>query len=232
MTRKAEVKKKKKKRKKNGYLTDSDDDLDDFIVHDDEDEDDNQPSLSDLEQLLSPRKSQKRVALTPTSSPSRSKASDSSATVVSSPANVFDPLTNLILLVGPVGSGKSSTVYAVAKELGYQVFEVSPGSGKRSYKDLLQAVGDVGQNHIVWKKAASAMDAKGSLQSFFGGAAKAAKSSSEGSSAGPAAANGPSSSKVTQSLILIEEADILFEDDKSHGSFWDGTSTLLREKVR
>jgi hypothetical protein len=63
--------------------------------------------------------------------------------------NNFDPLTNVILLCGPPGSGKSCAVYACAKELDWEVFEVWPGIGKRGAKDLDAYVGDVGSNQVV-----------------------------------------------------------------------------------
>lgn len=61
----------------------------------------------------------------------------------------FHRLTNTILLVGPSGCGKTAAVYACAAELGYQVFEVYPGIGKRSGANLESLVGDVGKNHTV-----------------------------------------------------------------------------------
>ncbi|KAL5527587.1 hypothetical protein ACEPAG_6388 [Sanghuangporus baumii] len=66
------------------------------------------------------------------------------------PAHDFSGrLTNVILLVGPTGSGKTATVYACAEELGWEVFEVYPGIGKRNGTSLVSLVGDVGKNHIV-----------------------------------------------------------------------------------
>ncbi|KAL5487846.1 hypothetical protein ACEPAI_5954 [Sanghuangporus weigelae] len=68
----------------------------------------------------------------------------------STPAHDFSGrLTNVILLVGPTGSGKTATVYACAEELGWEVFEVYPGIGKRNGTSLVSLVGDVGKNHIV-----------------------------------------------------------------------------------
>lgn len=66
------------------------------------------------------------------------------------PAHDFsDRLTNAILLVGPTGSEKTATVYACAEELGWEVFEVYPGIGRRNGTSLVSLVGDVGKNHIV-----------------------------------------------------------------------------------
>lgn len=131
----------------------------------------------------------------------------------------FDPLTNLILLSGPISSGKTCSVYATAKELGYAVFEVSPNQ-PRGFKDLLAAVGEVGRNHLVWKSNKHEQHIKkGGVMDFFQNAA--AKSKEKGKDKATDQ-NGESGNTVQQSLILIEEVDILFPDDKSHGSFWDG----------
>jgi hypothetical protein len=61
----------------------------------------------------------------------------------------FSTLTNTILLEGPPGSGKTSTIYACAEELGWDVFEVYPGIGKRSGVNISSLIGDVGTNHLV-----------------------------------------------------------------------------------
>ncbi|KIY49206.1 hypothetical protein FISHEDRAFT_25929, partial [Fistulina hepatica ATCC 64428] len=58
-------------------------------------------------------------------------------------------LTNTMLLVGPFGSGKTAAVYACAEELGWDVFEVYPGVGRRNGANVENLVGDVGRNHIV-----------------------------------------------------------------------------------
>lgn len=147
----------------------------------------------------------------------------------------FDPLSNLILLSGPTSSGKTCTVYAAAKELGYAIFEVSPNQ-PRGHKELLSAIGEVGRNHLVWntqgKGGNEAQKKKGGVMDFFSKAkAKAAKNDTAGASSmtpqTPTPTTTPSSptknpTSVQQSLILLEEVDILFQADKSHASFWDG----------
>lgn len=60
----------------------------------------------------------------------------------------LDQLTNLILLNGPNGSGKTSAVYAVAEELGWDVFELNPGV-VRTRKEIDRLVGDVARNHVL-----------------------------------------------------------------------------------
>lgn len=97
-------------------------------------------------------------------------------------------LGNAILLMGPQGSGKSAAVYAAAEELGWEVFEIYPGIGKRTGGNVMSWVGDVGKNHMVVTskevdKDKGGLEAKaqaqngesdrekrnkGGLQSFFG----------------------------------------------------------------
>ncbi|KAF8319251.1 uncharacterized protein EI90DRAFT_2978613 [Cantharellus anzutake] len=64
----------------------------------------------------------------------------------------FDFSTNLssaLLLTGPHGSGKTAAVYACAQELGWEVFEVNPGTGKRSGSLLASFAEGVGKNHTL-----------------------------------------------------------------------------------
>lgn len=148
------------------------------------------------------------------------------------PQTIFDHLTNLILLVGPIGTGKTASVYAAAKELGWQVFEVSPGSGKRSPKELLQAVGDVGRNHIVWRKDnASSQKPMNPLAGLF--ATQAKKSDVSNSNTKEEQTRPITTDKsITQSLILLEEVDILFQDDKSFDAFWEGVEKIVAQSLR
>lgn len=162
-------------------------------------------------------------------------------------------LTNSILLQGPYGSGKTASIYAAAAELGWEVFEVYPGIGKRSGASLAQLVGDVGKNHMVGKGRPAMPPSPGPLkksnpllQAFAKAPGKpkgdigsapvdltdspkkpsdrdfgfVAPAETRDSRAGP---------DVRQSLILLEEVDILFEEDKG---FWPAVVALIEESKR
>jgi DNA polymerase III delta prime subunit len=216
----------KKKRKKA---------VDDFIVSDEDDEDDDMVEILDGEQTLYP-KSLRQSQWT------RNK--------------------NVILISGPHGCGKSATVYAVAKELDFEIFEINSGT-RRSGKDIQDRVGDMTANHLVNHKRAEArtkeetvttdddnnepQDAalqqdiasgrQGTMMSFF----KANPSTkpipkAEAKAQGPKAttqavlqkADAPLKSQK-QSLILFEEADILFEEDQQ---FWAQVTKLAAHSKR
>lgn len=162
-------------------------------------------------------------------------------------------LSNLMLLTGPHGCGKTATVFAVAKELGFEVFEINPGS-RRSGKDVLEKIGDMTENHLVQRQAQehpnqAAIDSDSerltdavqkdiesgrqkSMSSFFKPMAQAqvkpkvvqkkevaAKATEK--EAQPTLIRPKKSQK--QSLILLEEVDVLFEDDKN---FWQTVEHL------
>ncbi|GAA5915527.1 hypothetical protein JCM6882_005926 [Rhodosporidiobolus microsporus] len=209
------TKPKKKKKKRN---------LDDFIASS-SDEDDNAgpPDLSgyyDLDDV---------------DPPGSSTASDDDELFPSSrrsPASVFPSLTNLLLLHGPHGSGKTSTVHAVAAELGYEVFEVFPGMGKRRAQDLERYVGDVGKNHLV---RASPRKANGGMVNLFsmfgkqGEKGKGRKKAEDGEGDVEMKEAAKETKAPTQSLILFDEVDVLYTQEHD---FWQGVVALAKESRR
>lgn len=186
-------------------------------------------------------------------------------------------LMSTILLSGPSGSGKTAAVYACAEELGWEVFEVYPGIGRRNGASLLSLVGDVSKNHLVGKGIVRKTNAnpgmnicdapKSSLEhnQHATGAKKQAlvaffrdgkiKGGTEAKSVvagdNSQASNEPvqdsrflslfspvlSTSEDTgsrqnaprQSIILLEEVDILFGDDTN---FWSTVITLIKDARR
>ncbi|KAL2682744.1 hypothetical protein Neosp_007199 [[Neocosmospora] mangrovei] len=140
-------------------------------------------------------------------------------------------LTNAVVISGPHGSGKTAAIYAVAKELGFEIFEINPGS-RRSGKDILEKVGDMTRNHLVQQHRADptteaeedevTRDLKsgkqGMMTAFFQPkAAAASKKPAKKSTEGKSNETTKGSQGQKQSLILLEEVDILYEEDKQ---FW------------
>jgi DNA polymerase III delta prime subunit len=157
-------------------------------------------------------------------------------------------LTNAVLISGPNGCGKSASVYAVAKELEFEVFEINSGT-RRSAKDILERVGDMTQNHLVQ------LDGKGddsytndhptglglpdakqnTVNMFFKPAAQnkakdnRSKPNENINKGIPREVLTTSSRTQKQSLILLEEVDVLFEEDKQ---FWTGILALIEQSKR
>lgn len=152
-------------------------------------------------------------------------------------------LKNAIILSGPHGSGKTAAVYAAAKELDFEIFEINSGS-RRSGRDILEKVGDMTRNHLVQhnRTETTAIDPEevandissgkqGMMTSFF-------KPKANTQPAKPGVkqpkqdvdkeAKAPSKSQK-QSLILLEEVDVLFEEDKQ---FWTTLTSLIAQSKR
>lgn len=158
-------------------------------------------------------------------------------------------LSNAVLLSGPHGCGKSAAAHAVAKEMGYKIFEIS-SSERRSGRDVLDKVGDMTENHLVRHHGVESAEAslsedpdrideafqkdlqtgrQGKMSAFFKPQAKPKLKFEEHKNVvkektlkvvQQALRKQPKDQQ--QSLILLEEVDVLFKDDKE---FW---TTVLR----
>ena len=164
-------------------------------------------------------------------------------------------LSNAVIISGPHGCGKTAAVHAVARELGFEIFEINAGS-RRSGREILDKVGDMTRNHLVKhgpsnngadahdeaenmdllsEKLKQDLDSRrqGTMNSFFKSKVAPKKSPSKRKPK----AQKPSPKQDTQrkqngqkqSLILLEEVDVLFEDDKT---FWATTLELLIQSKR
>ena len=163
--------------------------------------------------------------------------------------------TNAVVISGPHGCGKTAAVYAVAQELGFEVFEINAAS-RRSGRDILDRVGDMTRNHLVrqdprdevtgneetaeQQRASEQLKQdlesgrQGTMNSFFKSAKgiKSKRSAKKLSTqkVGPEANEQPKKQQSQkQSLILLEEVDVLFEEDKL---FWATVLELTLQSKR
>ncbi|KAI1206642.1 P-loop containing nucleoside triphosphate hydrolase protein [Annulohypoxylon truncatum] len=159
-------------------------------------------------------------------------------------------LANAVVLSGPHGCGKTATVYAIAKELEFEVFEINSGS-RRNGKDVLEKVGDMTRNHLVQhrhKEDAPREEGlpedevdrdlksgkQGMMTAFFKPKAIIAPTPTPTSTKKPtnsSSANDTKKSPKTQkqSLILLEEVDVLYEEDKQ---FWATIVSMIAQSKR
>lgn len=227
---KAETKPKRKRRRKN-------EEMDGFLVESDED-------MRDMDELTDPEDP-------PATSIGR-HAVKSVVQIVSDGVKS----SNAVLLSGPHGCGKTAAAYAVAKEVGFRVFEINPCE-RRSGKDVLDRVGDMAENHLVKHHGTDtgetssteepgrldeafqrdlASGRQGKMASFFKPKAEAkqvssrkvAKTKANIIDAVQKAIKKPTKNQQ-QSLILLEEVDILFKDDKD---FWTTVLKLIATSKR
>ena len=155
-------------------------------------------------------------------------------------------LANAAVISGPHGCGKTAAVYAVAKELGFEIFEIN-SSSRRNGKDILEKVGDMTRNHLVQhhgteKDASEEIDdevsrdlksgKQGMMTAFFKPkttttAKKPPTKPTEEKQLETRKIQAKKSQK--QSLILLEEVDVLYEEDKQ---FWTTLMGMIAQSKR
>lgn len=208
--------------------------LDSFIVDSDE-EADEMDEVSDLEETWAPdRRGVKKTVV---------RVGDTLAKDLKTPMR----LTNTVVISGPPGCGKTSAVYAVAKDLDFEVFEINPGN-RRSGKDILEKIGDMTRNHLVQhhQTDSTAIDdeevaedinsgKQATMNAFFKPkiTPNSAKSKRLAIKTGAITAKSvpkkPPPKAQKQSLILLDEVDILYEEDKQ---FWSTVIGLVAQSKR
>lgn len=171
------------------------------------------------------------------SNPHRASSQAPHGAVISSTAQRLsfdDYLANTILLTGPSGSGKTAAVFACAAELGYEVFEVYPGIGRRGGVELERLIGDVGKNHLVNTVDSSSKSAQKlrtrrspATSSIFDTVVAMSSRNGTTKAAPSFPAQGPAPHlSVGQSIVLLEEADVLYKDDLN---FWPTVKNIIKE---
>lgn len=108
--------------------------LDGFVISSDEED-------FDMEELACPEMNE-------TDSHFTGKKSIVRAANIPGPDAEWKRAANAIVISGPHGCGKTAAVYAAARELDFEVFEINSGS-RRSGKDILEKVGDMAKNHLI-----------------------------------------------------------------------------------
>lgn len=132
---------------------------------------------------------------------------------------------NLVILTGPVGSGKTSSVYAVAAELAIKVIEVN-ASTKRNGKIILQDLREATKSHKVNRTANSFENSQKSQEIVIldvpkkrGRTKKTVEKNdktekhSDKKHSINFSQNSQEVMRTDSSLILIDDADIVFEQD-------------------
>jgi hypothetical protein len=132
------------------------------------------------------------------------------------PISFGNKIRNTILLVGPPGCGKTAAVYACAEELGWNVFEVYPGLGKRGGTHLDELIGDVGKNHTLPQP----------LLFHRGRSEPPSPARKRSTNVVDTSDKVPETEIHPQSVVLIEEADVVFTDE---AGFWPSVVAFIRE---
>lgn len=210
--------------------------LDGFIVSSD-DEDYEMYTLSDDEADWVPSGSQGNIRKTVVRSSDLSKSKEG------------EKIANTLIISGPHGCGKTAAVYAVAKELGFEVFEINPSS-RRSGKDVIEKIGDMTRNHLVRRHPSGVQPEKhettaaendlaediktgkqATMNTFFKpkDTASVIKKQVKATTGQRKDIKKDSPKSQRQSLILLEEADILYEEDKQ---FWATVTSLITQSKR
>jgi DNA polymerase III delta prime subunit len=156
---------------------------------------------------------------------------------------------NAVVISGPHGCGKTAAVYAVARELEFEVFEINSGS-RRSGKDILERVGDMTKNHLVSQGRETQGDEASKGIAKFSTPDDGYSHQDIAKPLWPPKAEGKKKPRgrpgaytkhletsgnlqrkqnPKQSLILLEEVDVLFEEDRQ---FWATTLDLILHSKR
>ena len=139
------------------------------------------------------------------------------------PISFGKKIRNTILLVGPPGCGKTAAVYACADELGWNVFEVYPGLGKRGGTHLDDLIGDVGKNHTLPQPQPQPLLFHRGRSEPPSPVKRRTRTTLDTFDQAPETEIHP------QSAVLIEEADVVFADE---AGFWPSVVAFIRDSRR
>ncbi|EGF99998.1 uncharacterized protein MELLADRAFT_93952 [Melampsora larici-populina 98AG31] len=245
------VDRKSKRRRMND---EDEDDIRDFIVESD-DEDSDTIYAKDVD-VLDFEEDQSEEEISMNKSPRKRigsfKFGSTSIETINTPEKIEEPkiefenLTNLMLLTGPTGIGKTSSVYALANEIGWDVFELNSGV-LRNRKEIERLVGDVARNHVLPNSSnhqpiksttkKKVENPKGKLGNLFSEMMKGEKGKKDPIETKENDSNSSMVEEVEiklngttkQTLILLEEVDVVYQQDKE---FWLGVIQLISQSMR
>lgn len=144
------------------------------------------------------------------------------------------PSYNTVVLLGPVSSGKTNAVFALANEMNFNVLEINAGM-KRTGKRLIQELQEATQSHQIRKDAAGSGSSQKSLLKMSLNGLKT-KSKRQNSKSNQLETQNSDSNlydlqqTARKCLILIEDADIIFE--QTDAGFADAIYTLAASSKR
>ncbi|XP_028896105.2 enhanced level of genomic instability 1 isoform X1 [Zeugodacus cucurbitae] len=135
---------------------------------------------------------------------------------------------NAVVLLGPVSSGKTNAVYALANDMNFNVLEINAGM-KRTGKRLIQELQEATQSHQIRKDSTptqSSSKAQKNLLRMSLNGKKLMKQNSQSHLDGDSSVscNGDMNQNSRKCLILIEDADVVF--DQLDSGFTDAIYTL------
>ncbi|TMW52807.1 hypothetical protein DOY81_002141 [Sarcophaga bullata] len=144
------------------------------------------------------------------------------------------PFVNTVVLLGPVSSGKTNAVFALANEMNFNVLEINAGM-KRTGKRLLQELHEATQSHQIRKDAnGSGSSQKSLLKMSLNGLKTKLKRQNSVSNQIDLQNSDSNNSDLQQTarkcLILIEDADVIFE--QTDAGFTDAIYTLAASSKR
>ncbi|KAI1278716.1 ATPase family AAA domain-containing protein 5 [Halotydeus destructor] len=145
-------------------------------------------------------------------------------------------MNSCVVLHGEPGIGKTSLVYAVAKECNTKVFEMNCSS-KRSGKVVTETLMEATQSHHLGRVSLeeSGLQPAGNILNFFSRCKSATPPSKKRKKNNGTADDVPQVLKsymenslnvTSNSLILFDDVDLIFEEDDS---FWRSVRTLIVE---
>ncbi|RNA02469.1 ATPase family AAA domain-containing 5 [Brachionus plicatilis] len=148
--------------------------------------------------------------------------------------------SNAVLLSGPHGSGKTSSVYSVAKQLGFKVFEVNSSSSRCKSQIIQELDGALNSHHVSGSKKDLSATTSFKMEKFFNSIEKACgKSRKRKNSLRREAVLTNASGLIEheqssvnihkESLILFDEIDVVFREDVG---FWSAVNHFIKKSKK